>query len=408
MSDLVIRNVGIQEGIGQATREPMDVYIKEGLISGILPVSKKAHADTLVDGTGKTLMPGMVFAHTHIAYDSVCGPRDVLFKHPLPKLTLIAAAVAKTAAELGYTTMVGAGSVCQIDVFLKKAIDDGLFIGPNFIPCSRDIMCAGPIGRRNKEKVSHIPSDYMPIITDEEEIDKATHKEIDDGAEIIKTFATGDDQFPNASADEELFSLQELKQIVSIAKQRNVLVRCHARGLKGIKNAIAAGVDIIDHASYADQESLENILKQAITIVPSYYQPKRYIEEGEKFGKHPEESNFSLEIKNTMHFLPIAEKMGINIAVGDDFGFAWTPHGSYHEELIAYQQDLHIPPPIIIKWATSNVAKMIKKDHCLGRIKQGYQADLILLNKDPANDITVIKDQRHSIFIKGRCINHEK
>ncbi len=407
-SNFVIYNVGVQEGVGRTTLLGRNVHIKNGRIEKIFDAVDQKMSDLggihAIDGTGKTLIPGLVFAHTHIAYDNVCGARDVLFKHPLTRLSYIAARVSKNAAQLGYTTMVGAGSVACIDVFLKEAIENGLFDGPNIIPCSRDIMAAGPIGSRNREKVAHIPNDYMPIIVDDEEIVQVVNREIDDGAKIIKTFATGDDQFPNARSSEELFSLAELKQIVTIAHDRATLVRCHARGLSGIKNAIEAKVDIIDHCSYADQESLDLIQKNNISIVPSFYQPLQYIAHGSQYGKHPEESDFHLEVENTINFLPKAEAMGINIAVGDDFGFAWTPHGTYHQELIAFQEKLKIPAVTIIKWATSNGAKMIGEDKRIGKLQEGMQADMILLGSDPSLDIHAIANNIEKVFIAGKCI----
>lgn len=408
MSSFILHNVGLQEGVGLVTKLCKSVFIEKGVITKISDASTidstTLENQNVVDGTGKTLMPGLVFAHTHIAYDSVCGARDVLFKHPLTKLSYIAAQVAKRASQLGYTTMVGAGSVSGIDVYLRDTIDNGLFDGPHIIPCSRDIMAAGPIGKRSKEKVAHIPPDYMPVLTEQEEIEDTVNREIDDGAKIIKTFATGDDQFPNANSCEELFSQEELEEIVLHAHNRKILVRCHARGLNGIKNSIKAGVDIIDHATYADQDSLEQILEKGITLVPSYYQPKQYIEHGHKYGKHPEESNFDLEIENIAKILPIAEKMGINIAVGDDFGFAWTPHGTYHQELISYQNDLDIPAPMIIKWATYNGAKMIGQEHRIGELAEGKQADMILLGEDPALNIEALSNKIEKVFISGKDI----
>lgn len=407
MQSFVIRNVGIQRGLGLKTEPPMDVYIAEGKIQRIassnsLPIHQN---EVTIDGTNKFIMPGLIFAHTHIAYDNVCGAKDVLFKHPLIRLAYIAASVAKRAAQLGYTTMVGAGSISRLDVYLKEAIGSGLFDGPQIIACSRDIMAAGPLGKRSKEKVAHIPADYMPVLTELDEIDAAVNREIDDGAEILKTFATGDDQFPNANSQDELFDFEELLRMVQIARQRNVLIRCHARGLSGIKNAIKAEVDIIDHATYADQESLDKILANNISIVPSYYQPKQYLANGHKYGKHPEESNFYLEVENTTKFLPIAENMGINIAIGDDFGFAWTPHGTYHEELISYQKQLSIPAEIIIKWATFNGAKMIKAENRIGSLEEGKQADIILLSADPAIDISVLSTNIEQVFISGKAVN---
>lgn len=406
MCNMIIHSVNLQEGIGNETEINKNVQIENGIIvkisEGVPIVDSDYPEHKVIDGRGKTIMPGLVFAHTHIGYDNVAGAREVLFKHPPIRLAFIASQYANNALRLGYTSMIGAGSICRLDVHMKEAIESGLYQGPKLFPASRDLMVAGPLGRRNSDRVAHIPADYMPIISECDEVSEAVNKEIDDGAKVIKTFATGDDQFPNASSQEELFTLDELKESVQTAHKRDVLVRCHARGKGGIKNAIEAGVDIIDHASYADDECLNQILQKNISIVPSYYQPMRYLEEGHKYGKHPEESDFQLEVDNTARILPIAEEMGINIAVGDDFGFAWTPHGSYHEELIAYQEKLKIPAKTIIKWATHNGAKMVGFEEEVGRLKEGLKADLILLNEDPALDIKALSRSIETVYIDGQ------
>lgn len=405
MRPLIITHVGVQQGLGLPTLADRMLRVDDGVITAIDAAGEcspelRATCD-VIDGTGKTLMPGMVFAHAHIAYDNVRGAREVLFKNPPTRAAYLAAGVAKRALHAGYTTMVGAGSICGIDVFLREAIRQGLFVGPRLIPCSRDLMAAAPLGKRSREKVAHIPRDYMPIIVEDDELEASVIKEIDDGAEIIKTFATGDDQFPNARSQDELFSREELAKIVSLAHARGIMVRCHARGRQGILNALDAGVDIIDHATYMDERCLERIKAQQVTIVPSYYQPIRYLAEGAQFGRDPGDSQFQQEIDNTASFLPTAEQMGITIAVGEDFGFAWTPHGTYVEELICYATQMRIPPVTILKWATSNGARMIRQDNHIGHLGKGQIADMILLSEDPSVRIQSLKTAIERVFIAG-------
>jgi imidazolonepropionase-like amidohydrolase len=405
MSQTLFTNVAIFDGTGSPAEGPFNLLVEGDRIAEITPAQTqrpgKGASEQVIDGTGCTLMPGMVFAHTHLGYHNVLGAREVLFKYPLTQLAFIAAANARRALQLGYTTMVGAGSICNLDTHLRAAIHDGLVVGPNLIPCSRDLMVAGPEGRRDASKVKHIPADYMPILTDISEFAAAVHKEIDDGAQIVKTFATGDDQFPNAKSEEPLYTLEELQTVVAVAAERGALVRSHARGRAGIEKAIAAGVDIVDHATYSDQSCLDGMLARGQTVVPSYYQPKMFLERGASFGLQPDLTEFAAEVANTRAFLPTAHEMGLNIALGDDFGFAWTPHGLYHDELEAFQHELGFSAATVLKWATLGGAQMIRQQDRIGTIAPGKQADLILVAGDPSRDVRALKTGIRAVMRSG-------
>lgn len=402
----IITNVALFDGTGAAPVADRNLVVQGDRIlditEGAAMAPGRGRDETVIDGRGKTVIPGLVFAHTHLGYHNVLGAREVLFKYPLTELAFVAALNAQRALRLGYTTMVGAGSICNLDTYLNNAIRAGLFAGPQILPCSRDLMVAGPEGRRDPSKVKHIPRDYMPILTELVEFAAAVDKEIDDGAQIIKTFATGDDQFPNAKSEEPLYTLDELKCVVEVAGRRGVLVRSHARGREGIEKAIAAGVDIVDHATYSDQSCLDGLLAKGQTVVPSYFQPKMFLEKGAAFGADPDRTEFAAEVANTRAFLPVAHEMGINIALGDDFGFAWTPHGTYHDELEAFQHELGFDGATVLKWATLGGARMIRQDHRIGMLAPGKQADLVLVEGDPVADVRALKSGIRGVMLAGQ------
>ncbi|MEU0668244.1 amidohydrolase family protein [Streptomyces lavendulocolor] len=408
---LLLHDVTVQEGLGRASLPARSVLVAGDRVEAVLPAAEAPSDGDFVrwDLGGATVMPGMTLGHTHIAYADVTTGRETLFKYRVPEAALHAARHCAGLLECGYTAFVGAGSVAGIDMALKNAVEAGVIRGPRITPCSRDLMVSGPPGRRSPELKQRMPRELMPVVDVLGDLVTYTEEEIDQGAEIIKVFSSGDDTFPNARSDELLFTREELTTVVEVAHRRGARVRAHSRGLEGIRNALAAGVDVIDHATYADDAALDLIAERGVFVVPSLFQPDRLLALGERFGKAPdylEALDFKDEIANTLRFLPKAERLGLRIVPGDDFGFAWTPHGTYADELVMYVERAGIAPETVIKWACANGAELAGRGGDAGVVAPGRLADLVVWDRDPAADLTVLQDRGalRSVLIGGRHV----
>ncbi|MEU0742072.1 amidohydrolase family protein [Streptomyces sp. NPDC006134] len=392
----LLHRATVQEGLGKASVPRRSVLIDGDRIEAVLPEDlAPLHSPDVdvVDLDGRTVMPGMTLGHTHIAYLDVLDGREMLFKYSVPEVTLGAAENATRLLSLGYTAFVGAGSVAGIDMALRKAVDSGRLRGPRITPCSRDLMVSGPPERRNPEVKKRIPTDLMRLADTPEEMAEYVATEIAQGAEIVKVFSSGDDTFPNGRSHELLFTPEELKIASRTAHEHGARIRAHSRGLAGIRNAIAADVDVIDHATYADDAALEAIAERGIFVVPSLFQPHKLLTTGTRHGKttdYLESLEFQAEIDNTLRILPLMVEMGIPVVAGDDFGFAWTPHGTYAEELELYVTMAGIPAPTVLTWATANGARLAGRGDDAGTVQAGRLADLVITGDDPAEDITVL------------------
>ncbi|MFF0608079.1 amidohydrolase family protein [Nocardia tengchongensis] len=409
---ILLHRATVQEGLGRASVENRSILLDGERIEAVLPAElAPLHSPDVdvVDVTGRTIMPGMTLGHTHIAYLNVLDNRDMLFRYSVPELTLRAAENATRMLALGYTGFVGAGSVSGIDMALHRAVESGRLLGPRITPCSRDLMVSGPPERRNGDAKQRIPTDLMRLFDTPEELADYVRAEVADGAQFIKVFSSGDDTFPNARSHELLFTLEELRVAADTAHELGVRVRAHSRGLAGIRNAIAAGVDVIDHASYADDAALEEIAARGIFVIPSLYQPHRLLTTGSQHGKttdYLESLEFQDEVDNTLRILPIMVELGIPIVAGDDFGFAWTPHGSYAEELATYVSMAGIPAPEVLRWATANAAALAGRGDDAGTVQAGRLADLVITNGDPAQDITILTRPAaiETVLLGGRVV----
>ena len=393
---ILLRNGKVQEGLGKASLTGHSVLIDGDRIAEVAPAGRlplDSSQVEIVDLAGMTVMPGMTLGHTHIAYLDILDGREMLFKYSVPELTLAAAENAAACCPWA-TPPSSAPARWRASTWpCAKPSTPGRLRGPRITPCSRDLMVSGPPERRDPEVGKRIPSDLMRLADTPEEMAEYVKGEIAQGAEIVKVFSSGDDTFPNGRSHELLFTAQELAIAARTAHENGARIRAHSRGLQGIRNAIAAGVDVIDHATHADDAALEAIAEQGIFVVPSLYQPHMLLSTGAKHGKTPEfleSPEFQAEIENTLRILPLMVEMGIPVVAGDDFGFAWTPHGDYAKELQAYVDLAGIPAPTVLTWATANGARLAGRGEEAGTVQRGRLADLVVTDGDPAQDISVL------------------
>jgi imidazolonepropionase-like amidohydrolase len=363
--------------------------------------------DVIFDLGGKSLMPGMVQIHYHVAYDNVGSLIDLDLKHPPTMLTLIAAKNAELLLRSGFTGAVGAGSLHNIDVTLKQAINRGLIQGPRFVTCGRDIVTTG-------DSVDFHPSwwklemDGLGRICDgPDEFRKAVRDEIKQGVEMIKLYPTGGHGLSWPSSVMTM-TLDEMKAASDAAHERGRKIRGHIVSKRGIMAGLDAKLDVIDHADMMDDECIERLAEQAAFVVPSLYFPYMVVEEKRRTGRSSWGGADEMErgLENSRRILPKANAAGVKFVVGDDFGTSAMPHGDYAKELEAYVKGVGLSPLEVITWATRNGAELLGMKDDLGTIESGKLADLLVVNGDPSTDITVLQDRAnlHVIMKDGKFV----
>jgi imidazolonepropionase-like amidohydrolase len=359
--------------------------------------------DTVYHLNGRSLMPGMIQCHYHVAYDNIGNLLDLDMKHPPTMLTLIAARNAELLLRSGFTGAVGAGTLHNIDVTLKRAINQGLIPGPHFMACGRDVVTTG-------DSVDFHPSwwklqmEGLGLICDgPDEFRKAVRDEIKQGVDIIKLYPTGGHGL-SWPADIMTMTLDEMKAASETAHERGKKIRGHIISKRGILAGMEAGLDVIDHCDMMDDECIERLIKQNAFVTPSLYFPYMVVEEKRRTGK----SNWSgademaRGLENSYKILPKAHAAGVKFLIGDDFGTAAMPHGDYAKELEAYVKGAGIPALDVIKWATHNGAELMGMSDQIGTIETGKLADLLVLNGDPVADITLLQDRKNlQVIMKG-------
>jgi imidazolonepropionase-like amidohydrolase len=405
MARIFFRGANLIDGINAP--QPNATVVVEG--ERIVTVATNGNSpqptpqDTVVDLYDKTLMPGMVMCHFHSAYDNISSLDDIDLKHPSTYLTLVAAKNAEDLLLCGYTGAVGAGTVHNIDVTLKKAINAGLIRGPRIMACGRDVVTTGDsvdahpgfwkIGMEGLAAICDGPAEFR----------KAVREEVKKGVDIIKLYPTGGHGLP-WPADVMTMSYDEMEAAAQAAHERGRKIRGHIVSKKGILAAVEAGIDVIDHGDLMDDVCIEAMAKAGSVVVPSLYFPFKVIEDHRKTGDagaayFVEKMQQGLEIASRT--LPKAQAAGVKFVVGDDFGAAPLLHGEYARELEAYVR-VGISPLDVITWATRNGADLMGMKDDLGTIEAGKLADLLVVEGNPAQDITVLQEKgRLCAIMKG-------
>lgn len=352
--------------------------------------------DEVYDLNGRSLMPGMIQCHYHVAYDNVRNTFELDMKHPAPRLTLIAAKNAELLLRCGFTGAVGAGSIHNIDVTLRDAINDGLIPGPRMVACGRDIVTTG-------DSVDFHPSWWRMgmeglgrICDGPDEFRKAIRAEIKEGVDIIKLYPTGGHGL-SWPADVMTMTLAEMHAAADTAHERGRKIRGHIISKRGIMAGLEAGLDVIDHCDMMDDECIEGLARQGTFVVPSLYFPYMAVEEKRRTGQSNWGGVDEMErgLENSYRVIPKAQAAGVKFVIGDDFGTAAMPHGQYARELEAYVKGAGIPALEVLKWATRNGAELMGRGEDLGTIAAGKIADLLIVNGDPVADITLLQDRKN-------------
>jgi imidazolonepropionase-like amidohydrolase len=365
---------------------------------------KPTAKDVVYDLGGKWLMPGMIQCHYHVAYANVGDMNDIDMKHPPTELTLIAAKNAELLLSCGYTGAAGAGTMHNIDVTLKKAINSGLIPGPRFLASGRDVVTTGDSVDCHPNFWKMQMDGLARICDGPDDFRKAVREEIKLGVDIIKLYPTGGH---GLMWDEDVMTMSqdEIDAATNAAHERGKKIRGHIISKKGILAALQAGMDVIDHADRMDDECIDGMLRQGTFVTPSLYFPWKVVEEKRRTGSSGWGGVDAMErnLEHSYKVLPKANEAGVKLLIGDDFGIASMPHGEYACELEAYVKGAGIPAIDVLRWATKNGAELLGMGDELGTIEPGKIADLLIVKGNPAKDITLLQDRKnlHAIMKDG-------
>ncbi len=354
-----------------------------------------------IDARGGTIMPGLVEAHYHPTYFDVANLEDLDIKYPVEYVTLLAATNARLALECGYTAARSGGSLFNIDFWLKKAIEDDLLPGPRLAASGREICGVGGLMDWNPDYRKIGMEGLVLLINGPDEGRRAVRKLVKDGVEWVKTYPTGDAAAPDTNDHHTLcMTFEEMHAVVAEAHNHRLKVTGHCRATEGIKNALRAGYDTLEHGTFMDAEALDMLMVRNTPVVPALQFEQASIVHGPEFGMPQNVIDGHQEtLEGGAESARMILQAGGRLGMGGDYGFAWNPHGDYAKELTFFVKYVGFTPLETIRCATQTGAEIMGRQDEFGTLAPGKLADVLVVDGDVLADISMLEDRRQFICV---------
>lgn len=405
MSDIIFTNVRILDGTGQ------NPYSGSVLVQGnrIRQVGRSTAAiapgaANVIDGAGATLMPGMCEAHTHFSWNDA-ATLSAIQRMPLEEHVLWCAKVAKRYLEAGFTSCVGAACAKpRLDVVIRNAINAGQIPGPRYLAASQEITVPGGLG---DETLPHLPFPEFSFgvnVNSADEMRKVVRMFLKYGVDSIKLNLSGDNFTPDSPAETTWMSDAEVAAAMDEVRVRGKRGTAHARSAASVKQALRHGIDVIYHASFTDEETLDMLeaAKERVFVAPGIAILYAMLHEAEPYGITHEKAvamGYQIEWDAALESLKAMHRRGIRILPGGDYGFAFTPHCQNARDLEFFVKYLGFTPAEAIRCATVYGGQIMMRPNDLGQIKEGYLADLLLVDGDPLANLAILRDPKRLLAV---------
>ena len=389
---------------GRITEQPV-ITVQDGRITSVGragDAATPAKVDRRIDLGDLTILPGLIDMHVHLTSDPTLSGLQAL-RYPGSFWTAIGTAMAKKTIDAGFTTVRNVGSARYDDVGLKMAIERGAIPGPRIVPATYAIGATGGHCDSNG-----LPADFVMErtgIADGPDAIRSKVRELHKyGAEVIKFCATGGVLSLGTSVGAQQLTLAEMTALIDEAHMLGLKVAAHAHGSAGIKTAIRAGVDTVEHASFADAEAIELAKKAGTWFSMDIYNDDYILAEGAKNGLEPENLAKEKEVGlRQRQSFQAAWKAGVKMVFGSDAGV--YPHGDNARQF-AKMVEWGMTPVDSIRAATSMAAQALGREADVGQIAVGRYADIIAVPGDPTRDVAVLRNVK--VVIKGGIIAADK
>jgi imidazolonepropionase-like amidohydrolase len=402
-------------GLDDEVRENCSILIDGDAIADILPrgAAREVAAAERIDLSDCFVMPGLVDVHTHLAYGNAKSEEDIDLYGSLEFRAVRGLFFAQQVLASGVTSICSPGDTGQVSSAVRDAIDAGLFEGPS-------VTAAGPYITSRQGLTDWYPTwigapstSNGRLVRSRDEAIEEIRRQVKDGVDAVKIALDGIERRPDGE-HVAAFTREETKAMVDEIHRLGKKAIAHARGREATLYAAEAGIDLIFHASYMDEEALDWILRNKCAVSPTLTLLRNsldFMRPADPFARRGREDAVRAEFETAVERLARARKAGVPMPTGTDTGFAVTPYGEWHaREIEIYVEYLGFSPAEALRSATSVGASLLRPRDRVGALARGRKADLLALRADPLKDVSVLLDRSTFALVmkNGRPVSTER
>jgi imidazolonepropionase-like amidohydrolase len=391
MDSVVLVGGRLIDGTGAEPARGRAVVVEDGRIARVVDEAALPRARR-IDLEGGTLLPGLINCHVHLCFGAEADPVRPVREEPLALTAIKALVRARRTVQAGVTTVRDLGGREYVELAVRRAIAEGLVVGPRIVAAGRPVCMTGGHGHFVGREADG-PDDVR----------RAVREQLKAGADVIKLIATGGVMTPGVEPGSPQLTLAEMRAGVEEATKAGRRTAAHAMSSDGIADAVAAGITTVEHGVFLTGEIVAEMARRGTYLVATLNAPAAIVAGGLAAGIPDFMVRKSEQVMEAhARSFRLARQGGVRVAAGADSGTPLNDHGSLVPELRLMVRH-GMTPLEAIRAATATAAEALGLGGEIGRIAPGCRADLLVVAGDPAERIEALDDVRR-VFAGGRPV----
>lgn len=401
-------NAAIVDGTMSVPREGVSVVVENGKVKEVSDQTITSRTGRTIDLAGRVLMPGLIDCHVHVVIATANLGENAIM--PCSLIAANSGTIMRSMLMRGFTTVRDVGGA---DLGLKQAVEQGLFTGPRLVICGKALSQTGghndyrgAYDERDSQYYNRKLGAMGRICDGVTAVRQACREEIKAGAQFIKIMANGGVSSPSDPVDFLSFSISEIEAVVEEARNAQTYVSAHLYTDKAIGRAVQAGVRSLEHCNLISLETAQLAARSSAIACPTLVTYQALKNEGAQYGLPPSSVEKIDDVREAgLRSLEIMRDAGLSMAYGSDL---LGPMHCYQSEEFVIRANV-LSPLEAIRSATIDAAKLLRMEGKIGCISPGAYADLVVIDGNPLEDITLLTGQGRAMPIimqEGRFIKN--